>query len=95
MDNRQPSAEDVMFEYTGVGCSVPNDVISVRFNEGLQKIEDEAFYDCTSLESITLPSSVTEIGDEAFSDCTNLSEVILNDGLQKIGIGAFHNCYGG
>ena len=45
----------------------------MRFNEGLQKIEDEAFYDCTSLESITLPSTVTEIGDEAFSDCTNLS----------------------
>ena len=34
MDNRETSA-DVVFEYMGDGCSVPKDVISVRFNEGL------------------------------------------------------------
>ena len=56
MDNRGTSA-DVVFEYTGVGCSVPKDITSVRFNDGLtQKIGDEAFNRCTSLESITLPS---------------------------------------
>ena len=43
--------------------SVPKDITSVRFNEGLQKIGDEAFSNCTSLESITLPSTLTEIGD--------------------------------
>ena len=29
MDNRETLA-DVVFEYTGVGCSVPKDVTSVR-----------------------------------------------------------------
>ena len=29
---------DVMFEYTGDGCSVPKNVTSVLFKEGLQKI---------------------------------------------------------
>ena len=63
MNNRgETSTTDVVFEYTGVGCSVPKDVTSVRFNEGLQKIGEEAFYDCESLESIILPSTVTEIG---------------------------------
>ena len=50
----------MVFEYTGDGCSVPKDVTSVRFNEGLQKIGDNAFYLCTSLRSIKLPSTITE-----------------------------------
>ena len=96
MDNRVTSA-DVVFEYTGEGRwwegrSVPEDITSVRFKEGLQKIEDWAFYNCSSLESITLPSTVTEMGYYAFSNCTNLREVIFNDGLKKIGREAFNNC---
>ena len=36
-------------------------------------IVDEAFYECSSLESIDLSSCVklTKIGKQAFSDCTN------------------------
>ena len=91
MDNRETSV-DVVFEYTGIECSVPKDVISVRVKEGVQKIGDGAFYKCTLLKSITLPSTVTEIGDYAFRDCRNLRRVELNEGLQKIGYRAFPNC---
>ena len=55
-----------MFEYTGDGCLVPKDITSVRFNEGLIKIGEEAFFNCKSLTSITLPPSLTEIGHDAF-----------------------------
>ena len=91
MDNREiPIA---VFEYTGVGCSVPKDITRVRFNEGLQKIEHYAFYNCKSLVCITLlPSTVTEIGVSAFHGCNNLREVIFNDGMQKIDLYAFCNC---
>jgi len=93
MDNKGTSVEDNMvFEYTGDGCSVPKDVISVRFKDGLQKIEDGAFWYCKSLKSITLSSTVTEIGNHACRECSNLREVIFNNGLQKIGYGAFYNC---
>ena len=64
----------------------------VEFNEGLQKIGKYAFYYCTSLSNITLPSTVTAIGEGAFNRCSNLREVILNEGLQKIGYGAFDSC---
>ena len=84
MDNRESSA-DMVFEYTGDDCSVPKDITSVRFSEGLQMIEAEAFYDCKSLESISLPSTVTEIGENVFYGCSNLREVTLNEGLKKIG----------
>ena len=58
-----------MFEYTGDGCTVPKDVIGVRIKEGLQKIGNGAFSKCTSLKSITIPSTVTDIGNAAFISC--------------------------
>ena len=92
-NNRETSADaDVVFEYTGVGCSVPRDITSVRFIDGLQKIGNGAFCNCSSLESIKLPYTVTEIGYETFRNCISLKEVILNDGLQKIRAKAFFKC---
>ena len=41
--------------------------------EGTTCIEREAFLGCTSLESVTIPESVTEIGDNAFSECRKLT----------------------
>ena len=64
----------------------------VVFNDGLKKIGSTAFWYCTSLSSITLPSTVTEIDTAAFYNCINLRKVVLNDGLQKIGASAFYKC---
>ncbi len=38
-------------------------------------IGNQAFSNCTSLISITIPASVASIGDEAFADCTSLANV--------------------
>ena len=64
----------------------------VVFNNSLQMIGDRAFWACTSLSNITLPSTVTEIGSGTFHNCKQLREAVLNDGLQKIGNGSFHSC---
>ena len=77
--------EDEAFSY----CKQLREVV---FNDGLQKIGHSAFDHCTSLSSITLPSTVTEISAYAIRHCNNLREVILNDGLQKIGWNAFFKC---
>ena len=90
MDNRKTSA-DVVFEYTGE-CSVPKDVTSVQFKEGLKTIWDRAFSNCKSLESITLPTTLIEIGTGAFSGCTLLERIIFHEGLQTIRDGAFRDC---
>ncbi len=50
------------------------------------------FGDCTLLEGITLPDSVTVIGESAFSNCTSLSSITLSKNLTEIGIYAFRNC---
>ena len=92
MDSNNETSADMAFEYTGVGCSVPKDITSVRCSDGLQKIGDDAFYGCSLLAIITLPSTVTETGINAFCRCSNLREVTLNDGLQKIGNCTFYKC---
>lgn len=51
-----------------------------------------AFYGCTSLENITIPSSVDVLGNCSFANCKSLSNIKLNDGLKSIGSTAFANC---
>ena len=47
----------------------------ITFDAPVTSIGYEAFYDCTSLTSVTIPDSVTSIGWYAFSDCTSLTSV--------------------
>lgn len=42
-----------------------------------REVEDNAFENCRSLKSITLPKNMTAIYDEAFLDCKNLSKVTV------------------
>lgn len=46
----------------------------------------------TTLESVSLPSTLKTIGDGVFSQCCNLSSITLPDGLTSIGEGAFASC---
>ena len=41
----------------------------------LTLIDDYAFYSCRSLETITLPASLTSIGDSAFGSCEQLKDI--------------------
>ncbi|EJK59285.1 hypothetical protein THAOC_20515, partial [Thalassiosira oceanica] len=61
------------------------------FNEGsLQAIGDFAFFECTGLQQVTIPASVTKLGRRAFQGCTKLFKVKITDGaLQVIEEGAF------
>ncbi|MDY2719709.1 MAG: leucine-rich repeat protein [Candidatus Faecousia sp.] len=52
-------------------------------------IGDCAFLGCTSLSSISIPSSVTSIGNGAFSDCVSLSAIQIPDSVTAIGRYAF------
>ena len=58
------------------------------------KLGDFAFYGCSGLTSLTLPSSVTKIGCYALSSCIGLTSLTLPSSVTEIGEGAFFCCYG-
>ena len=58
------------------------------------KLGDFAFYGCSGLTSLTLPSCVTKIGCYALSSCIGLTSLTLPSGVTEIGEHAFLNCRG-
>jgi hypothetical protein len=58
----------------------------------LTSIGTSAFYECTSLASVTIPNGVTSIGERAFYDCTSLASVTIPSRVTSIGEWAFYNC---
>ena len=55
-------------------------------------IGTSAFFDCSSLTSVTIPNSVISIGSTAFDYCSGLTSVTIGNGVTSIGNGAFNWC---
>lgn len=68
------------------------DVRNAVIESGVTSIGDEAFYGCSSLESVVIPEGVTSIGRHAFTDCSSLTSVVIPGGVTSISEGAFADC---
>ena len=75
-------------EYYDYGASVNYRELSVT------SIDDQAFFYCSGLTSVTIPNSVTSIGTAAFSGCSGLTSVIIPNSVNSIGDYAFSGCSG-
>ena len=58
------------------------------------KLGDYAFYGCSGLTSLTIPSGVTKIGAGAFFCCYGLISLTLPSSVTAIGSEAFKHCSG-
>ena len=67
--------------YDVIGCYTSNDIIG-----------QYAFYGCSSLTSVNIPSSVTSIGWRAFESCSSLTSVNIPSGVTEIGVYTFSGC---
>ena len=69
-----------------------------RFFTSVTYLTPETFMNCTLLERITLPDTLTEIrgetwnGNGTFSGCTSLVDIDMPDSVTTIGRRAFFNC---
>lgn len=51
-----------------------------------------AFYNCTRLKTISLPTSLVSIGDHAFMGCISLETVAIPEETGSVGKAAFYGC---
>ena len=71
---------------------IGNTRTSYTIPDSVTSIGENAFSDCTSLESVTIPDGVTRIGIWAFSYCTSLASITIPDSVTSIGVWAFIWC---
>ena len=63
-----------------------------RIPDGVMKIGDKAFSECSGLTSVTIPEGVVKIGIWAFSGCSELTSVEIPESVTEIDGGAFSGC---
>ena len=59
---------------------------------GTTAIASYAFYNCSGITKITIPTSVTAIGNYAFYGCNQMSNINLDSNIKSIGSYAFYGC---
>ena len=79
--------------FSDVFAYLPRDYTdSYVIRDGVKRVFAYAFYNCTNLNSVQMPSSVTHIGRCAFAECSELNSINLPDNIEFIGEGSFQNC---
>ncbi|GMH74735.1 hypothetical protein TrLO_g3367 [Triparma laevis f. longispina] len=74
-------------------CHWAVNLFVVDIPEGVQRFGHLAFRGCSSLTTISFPTTLTFIGGYAFCDCSSLDNVdLLHTNLQKIGGDVFWDC---
>ncbi len=84
---------DVAFPMISTFCKVPSVIRAIKFeNCEFPNTVDAAFVYCTSLQTISLPNSITKISGRAFYECKNLQAINIPNGVIEIRYNAFEGC---
>ena len=98
IDGLRYSLKDGAATVVGQPTTISGDIVIpslVTYNGAIYSVTGigrYAFYECTALTGITIPSSVTSIGRSAFSDCTSLTDITIPSNITSIGSYAFVRC---
>ena len=88
---RGSSYDSYSNEYSG-SVTIPSTVTYNDTTYSVTSIGNNAFYNCFSLTSITIPNSVTSIGNYAFYRCSSLTSITIPNSVTSIGDHAFAYC---
>lgn len=82
----------IIRKYKGAGGTI--EIPATLGGDPVTGIKMQAFIECTSLKSVSMPESMTWIGDSAFAGCTGLEQVEFSPNLTTIGPNSFYSCNG-
>lgn len=77
-----------VYDYAFIG----NPYLKTVDISGITTLGEDAFYFCTSLQSMDIPDAVTELEGSVFGNCSALERVKLPANLVTIGDSCFYNC---
>jgi len=82
--------------YAGGGLYLNGEQLSgdLIIPDGVTRIGNYMFRNCSGLTSVTIPDSVTSIGSYAFYGCSGLKSVTIPNSVTSIGESAFNGCSG-
>lgn len=82
--SKQKTAKVLKNNYEG-NIVIPQ-MVSYEGNEfRVTSLENECFYCCSNLTSVTLPKGITSLGDDCFGNCESLTNVTLPEGITSLG----------
>ena len=75
------NSDNMGYTVTGLGTCTDEEVIIPRKYKGLlvTSIGDLAFFFCSSIKSIKIPSTITSIGRQAFALCMNMTSIEVDE----------------
>ena len=91
LDAKQKTAKVLKNDYSG-DIVIPENVTYDNVTYEVISLRDECFDGCSSLTSISLPSSITLLGKYCFSGCRSLTRIDLPSGITSLGIYCFRDC---
>jgi len=69
-----------------------NTLKKAEFEEGITALPACAFKDCSHIEEVILPATLTMVSDFAFDGCSLLTTLVLPESVTSIGKSAFSDC---
>ncbi|WP_051571913.1 fibronectin type III domain-containing protein [Ruminiclostridium cellobioparum] len=78
--------------YTGTSYTIPSQVTNGGTTYNVVRIGERAFYYCSALETINVPSTVSSIGFAAFDNCYALKAINIPDNVTVIDHSVFRRC---
>ena len=75
------------------GVSTMKELTEISLPEKIKELPDNAFWWCSKLKTVHLPSNLKTIGDSAFAN-TAIEEIVIPDSVTHIGKSAFYAIVG-
>lgn len=71
---------------------IPEGVVNTRYKYEQEGRYSGWFMACSSLESVTLPSTLECLPNEGFNGCSSLKSISIPEGISRIPYGCFEGC---